>query len=515
MARELTTAPPVWTMSAGRYSGLLLLAIAAVATAAAALFWPTTQSLIEHWRSVGDRTYVHGFPTAAVFGWLLWRLLPDLRRLRVVGNPGAMVGVVVLSVLWLITYRAGIQILHQALLPAIGWLAVYAALGKEVAKRSAFAFGFLYVAVPIWSLGNGILQSMTVLAVRVLLRLTGVPAYFAGDIVHVPAGVFHIAGGCSGLHFFIVAVAIAALYGELRRDTLRVRALSLLLAASLAMIGNWIRVYVIILVGHLTDMQHAFIKSGHYSFGWLVFAAMIAVFFIVAHRLPVSVDERRDESNRQEPTPELLRRLSVNLLAVLATLSIGPVWSLIVPLANASNGARPELPENPRGWAGPYVYEGRWRPAFAAADSSVQGRYERGGHSVAAYVAVYLSQRQGKELIGYDNSPLGTTSSELTDVRMTRPSSQANEWAINEWQLRDSVGRESLLWFNYAIGSRRFVSGLAAQLYYGLVSLTSAPASTVFAIHTDCTPDCGAARDAMTDLLRALDDPDRQVRDAR
>ena len=54
---------------------------------------------------------------------------------------------------------------------------------------------------------------------------------------HVPAGSLEIAGGCSGLHFFIVGVAIAALYGELNRDSLRTRVQLVALAALLARHG--------------------------------------------------------------------------------------------------------------------------------------------------------------------------------------------------------------------------------------------------------------------------------------
>lgn len=489
-------------MSAGRFSGLLLLGIAAVAAAVAALFWPSTLSLSEHWRSAHDHdeTYTHGFLIVAIFVWLLWRLRPELQGVRVEGSPRVIVLVAVLSLSWLIAYRTGIQIAHQALLPAIGWLAVYAALGGEVAKRCGFAFGYLYFAVPVWSLGNGVLLSMTVVAVRVLLQLTAVPAYVAGDIVHVPAGVFQIAGGCSGLHFFIVAVAIAALYGELRRDALRTRALLILLAAALAVVGNWIRVYVIILVGHLTDMQHALIQTGHYSFGWLVFAAMIALFFVAAHWWPAALDARGDEIARRDRAPELPRRFSVNLTAVLVALSVGPVWSVVAPLAEASGSARSELPENPLGWGGPLAGAGRWRPVFPSADSSAQGLYERDERSIAAYVAVYRSQRHGKELLASDNSLLGAAPLEVTDTRALPVLPH-----VNEWQVRDRVGRESLLWFYYQVGSRRFASGLAAQLYYGFVSLASAPASAVLAIRSDCAPDCAAARGAMTDLLRALE----------
>ena len=56
-----------------------------------------------------------------------------------------------------------------------------------------------------------------------LLTLTGPPALFIGDVIHIPNGTFRIEEGCSGAHFMIVGLAVAALYGEQQRDPWRIR----------------------------------------------------------------------------------------------------------------------------------------------------------------------------------------------------------------------------------------------------------------------------------------------------
>ena len=102
--------------------------------------------------------------------------------------------------------------------------------------------------------------------------------------MHLAAGVFEVAGGCSGIHFLIVSLALATLYGEIGRDSLKVRLQLVALAAGLALLTNWLRVYIIIVAGHLTDMQHFLIREGHYNFGWMLFAGMMVVFFLLARR---------------------------------------------------------------------------------------------------------------------------------------------------------------------------------------------------------------------------------------
>src|SRR5690606_16830265 len=157
---------------------------------------------------------------------------------------------------WVLVVRAGIGIVEWMALPVILILAIWAAFGPAVARRNLFPIGYLYFAIPIWGSVNGLFQSATVVAVRGLLRVVGVPSHFNGNFVEIPAGTFEIAGGCSGLHFVIVALALAALMGEMRGDDWRGRSILLVLAGALAVVTNWIRVFVIIVAGHQTDMQH-------------------------------------------------------------------------------------------------------------------------------------------------------------------------------------------------------------------------------------------------------------------
>ena len=53
---------------------------------------------------------------------------------------------------------------------------------------------------------------------RLVLSVTGPSAVISGDVIHIPNGSFRIEEGCSGLHFMIAGLAVAALHGELRRD---------------------------------------------------------------------------------------------------------------------------------------------------------------------------------------------------------------------------------------------------------------------------------------------------------
>jgi exosortase A len=465
--------------------------------ATAALLWPSIASLIVQWEDTDSLTYTHGYLIALIGAWLLWRAKPVAAN--VVGpNPRALPVLAALSFLWLLAYRSGIEIGHQMLLPLLAWVAVYAALGREVARRCGFAFMYLYFAVPIWDLGNGILQAITVGAVRIVLQLVSVPAYVVGNFVHIPAGVFEIAGGCSGLHFFIVAVAIAALYGELHKDTWRVRALTLGLAVVLAMLSNWVRVSTIIIAGYLTDMQHYLVSVSHYYFGWAVFAVVMLAFFLIARRLPASQSEAgQTHVTDRSASP---RRLVAGIGAAIVALSLGPTWSVL-----ASNARMPlapaRLPASVSQWqAVPAADLSQWRPVYQGADLQDQVQYRSGDLRLTAYLAAYVTQRQGKELIGYGNSITGNLSAQVTATNQL----ESNALAVNEVVLTDIAGGRSVLHYYYRVGAHLTPGARTAQLLYGWQSLFSPPVAQVVAVYANCASDCAAEQDAALEFLAAL-----------
>lgn len=480
----------------------IVFSVLLLTAAVAALFWPTVQSLLLEWRNTDNLTYTHGYLIAAISCWLLIRagqvtsaVRPDWR---------VALALVILSLCWLIALRAGIELLHQLLFPMLALVAVCAALGIRSGARFWFAFAYFCFAIPVWSVGNEILQSVTVVAVRLMLQLTSIPAYVAGNIVHIPAGAFEIAGGCSGLHFFVVALAIAALSGEIHRDSLRARVLLLVLGAVLAMVSNWIRVYTIIVAGHLTDMQHYLVRVDHYYFGWALFAVTMLVYFWLANRVPVQAQPAGSspsaDSDSGERSPSDRRRsLMLGFAIALAAVSVGPALGSISSVARAQTNPGPLLPAVAGLWSGPFETADKWNPSFPGSDRRRLGEYRSNATTASVFVAEYSEQRQGKELVGYDNSIVNG----LADSADTPVENQTV-------RLRGGPGKrlrigESIIVYYYQIGSERIANPLAAQLRYGLASIIADPASRIVGVHAACVPDCAGAYANAQELLNELD----------
>jgi EpsI family protein len=484
---QVAAAAPELNIST-RWSWAVVAIEFALFAGALALLWPTTSSLIVEWEDTNKTTYTHGYLIVLICAWLLLRG----RDVREAAHPAIRVGllapIAAISVLWLLALRSGLQAAHQVLLPPLFLLALWSTLGFQAALRAAFTAGYLYFAIPVWGVVNGLLQSTTTLVVGQLLRITGVHAYVDGNIVHLAAGTFEIAGGCSGLHFFIVGTALAALYGEIHRDNLVARLKLLMLAIGLALLANWLRVYIIVLAGYLTDMQHYLVRVSHYGFGWAVFAVTMVAFFFIASRMAVT--------GAATPVPAVTRPKSQpGLLLLTAALSlaavaVGPVWNILVPLRTTPIAVADEarLPRNPGAWAGPVKgHSTDWLPAYPAADAVQLGTYSNGALNVQMFTAVYASQSQGKELVTYDNSIAGDA-----DVLESRDLPSAKELVIAV-----ASGQRWVVRYFYQIDSLRTHRDLEEQLRYGLASLAGQPASAIFAFGSPCVPDCDVARAAI------------------
>jgi exosortase A len=481
-------AAPVPASAAGHARALGIIGLVLLAFAA---FWQTTASLMESWEDTVGRTYTHGYLVVALALWMIWR-----ERHRLAAVPARpflpAFGVAVAGAVgWLIAFRAGFEILHQAALPALVATAVLTAFGWRVLRVLAFPLAWLYLAIPVWDALLPVLNTISVFAVRFLLRVADVPAYFVNNTFEIPGGTFAIADGCSGVHFFVVSLTVSLLYGEINRDTPRTRAKLVAFALLLAMATNWLRIFVIVVVGYVSEMQHPLITGEHYTFGWYMFAGMMLMYFLIVRRWPA-------QARVAPPAPatdgaRLPRR---GYLAAAVGLGLAPL-ALYADGNRADDAALGRTMVAPA--AGPEPIEPTgWRPSFPGADREIHGIYAGGSPQVEIHIAGFAEQRQGKELMGHETSLLG-------DLKPTRGAgAAAAPW--KELAALDAQGVRWLLWYSYRMDGRWYPSPLRLQVEYGIRSLTGAPAAAVVALRARCEPThCESARNALAEIAGTTD----------
>jgi exosortase A len=482
-------APLTLPQTTSATSGLpRIAALMAVVFGVFALLWPTTGALVERWMDTISRAYTHGSMIIVIAAFLLWRRRALVAALEARPSWTAFAGTALLGCVWLVSYRSGIEVGHMILLPLICCGLVATVFGVAILRRLWLPLGYLFFAIPVWDLLNPSLQWASAFAVRVLLSLVGIPVYFDGLEFQIPTGRFEIAGGCSGLHFFIVGIAIAVLYGEVNNDSRKMRVKLLALAVLFALITNWLRIAIIILAGHHSQMQHHLVQQEHYTFGWGMFAVAMTIYFLIVRRWPAASPPAAECAPDASPAIPLKG-------VVLACLALA--LPAIAPLADANvaptdRWAALRLPPAVPGWLRSES-TGPRPPVFQNADRTEVHDFVRDGVTIQAFQAVYLEQMQGKEFAAFDNRPFGENVS-------PQEFSLAGDWL--EARVRDRNGREWLARLLYRIDDAAFASARRAQLAYGVESLLGDPLSSVIVLRAGCASDCDGARNALDHFMR-------------
>jgi EpsI family protein len=265
----------------------------------------------------------------------------------------------------------------------------------------------------------------------------------------------------------------------------------------LAMVTNWIRVFTLIVLGHATEMQHHLVSVEHYTFGWVLFACAMLVFFFIARYLPVAPERNQDEAGNSPHRAQLSIRWTV---AALLALSLGPVWSALAPDAAAQSERATSMPEV-NGWQGPiHALNSEWSPIYEGADWQQQAEYRAADLRVQMFAAAYQEQRQGKELIGYRNTMLG----DFADVSSSDGRLRGPQGSFNQSILTARDGRQAVVIYYYQVGPHHTASASGAQLLYGWQSLFSIPISMAVGAHAKCASNCESERAALLHLLSAM-----------
>lgn len=483
------TAPETCDSSATR-SALPWALVLCFWAAVALVYWPSTLELHRLWTNWSGETYTHGYLILLLSLWLILRDRKRLAGTPLRPEPLALIPLVLMSAAWVWFWRAAMQEPQVLIVPLILFSALFAAFGRHFARALAFPIAFLCFAMPFWGDINGIVQELSARATGVLIWLTGIPAYMDGDFVRLPGGSIEIAQSCSGLHEFIVGLALAALYGKLANVSWRRRWGWLALMGALALAINWVRIFTVIIAAYETDMRSSLVKN-HYWLGWWLFAFVFAAFLWWTGR--GSSDGEREASDlpsgsRIGAAPVLL---TLAVLAVMPVLAYGMDWSNSV----AGTAVAIQWPAAPAGWSrSSAASASEWKPHFVNSSGESRTRYlDPDGQPVEAFAVAYRVQTQRAKLLGYWNDLLGGRSH-----RMQRRSSRLVGPPAARWRqilAVDSAGSRSLIWVRYRVGNRVFVEPRLSQLWYGFVSiLMPPPVSSLTALRTPCLPNCNSAQ---------------------
>jgi EpsI family protein len=457
------------------------------------LYWPTVVSLYQTWTNPSNPTYSHGLLLVTISMILLYR---QWKKAPVELNSSylGLLALAATSFVWLLAYLGQVQIVQQlSLLAVIGFL-LWAVLGYRNARGMAFPLLLLLFAMPFWEVLNDYLQYLTAHTVTLLLNSTGVISVLDEVFIIVPAGTFEVTAGCSGLAQLIVALMVAVLYGHINklplRQTLRLATVAMLVAFA----TNTLRIYIVVVAGQLTNMEHYFVRKDHWTLGWILFGIAMFMFLLWANRyvLPETTTVSQPEqgslpsvpaSNTSGP-PSATVALRTAALAF-GLLAVGPILAHVyaarqVPVPTLKLA----IPKHIGPWDAVGSSVADYRPRFHGANVAYDTLYRTAnGKDVYLYVAYYARQEQGKEAVYYLNKVYdGKRWRSIRTDKRQMVIGAATTLRVEETRIQSKNGRKKIVWQWYYVNGARTSNGYMAKILNVLGALRGKPDIAVIII---------------------------------
>ncbi len=142
----------------------------------------------------------------------------------------------------------------------------------------AFPLAFLFLGVPFGEAFLPRLMDWTAEFTVGALRLSGIPVYREGNFFAIPSGQWSVVEACSGLRYLIASLTVGALFAYLNYQRMRKRVLFVALSIVVPVLANFLRAYMIVMIGHLSNMKLA-VGVDHFLYGWVFFGIVIGLLF--------------------------------------------------------------------------------------------------------------------------------------------------------------------------------------------------------------------------------------------
>jgi len=376
----------------------VVLAVAAILL----LYRETAAAMVAIWER--SDTFTHAFLVPPIVLWLIWRRRAELAQRTPRPTPWLLLPIALTGLAWLVGDMASVNALTQLALVALIVLSVLAIVGVQASRPIWFALGFAFFAVPLGDFLMPTLMFWTADFTVAALRLSGVPVYREGLNLIIPTGAWAVVEACSGVRYLIASLMVGVLYAHLNYRSTKRRLIFVGVAILVPIVANWLRAYMIVMIGHLSGNKLA-VGVDHIIYGWVFFGVVILLMFFIGSRWAEDPADDVASSGRagaSAPQAPVAARWAVLLAAV--ALFAWPHYA-----ADAADAAvkttTPQLADVPaaEGWRALQSGEGDWKPDFVTPAAALSRRYAAATGEVGVYLAYYRQQDYERKLVSSQN----------------------------------------------------------------------------------------------------------------
>lgn len=470
-------------------------------------FSDTTKLLKDYW--VLDSSYTHGPLILCISAYLLfWHHRVKLLNAEALPTAHALPFFLASIFFWWSSKVLNIQVFQVAALPMILLTSYYCLWGKNISRITFFPMLFFYLAIPIWTIILNPLQDMTIWINSRLIDITRIPAFIEGTNVQIPAGAFSIEQGCAGLKYLLSSLSTVILMGHLSSASSQAKYLAVLLAIFTALIANWIRVFLIIIIGHYSNMQHEIVHD-HSNFGWLIFAVFFLPLLFICHKiLPVNTKEPT-QYDIYKPSFHAKKKLVSQLILATIIISFVLITSKVFSPNNINTLDLPDnltLPIADNNWNGPILISTKNNlPDFKGFSHYVTSVYKRFDLIASVTIIKYQKQKQGAELIHYENQLFDAKQWQPTDQRKYRLVIDSDKkHTVMGTELISDIGSKRLIYYWYQIGAYSTSSKVLAKLLQIPALMNRRADARLYFISIDCRGSCENEKNIIQPLIMTI-----------
>lgn len=454
------------------------------------LYWQTSSNLVALWNT--NNTYSHGFLVLILSMWLVYRNNSKLLTLSITPAPLLLIPLIGSLVLWLFASITDTKTIELTLLPLIFIMAYSSIIGFKIAYLLAPSLLYLLLATPIWEVFVPLFQLMAVTVNEFALQVSGIPTYIKDTTVTIPAGVFEIKGGCSGIRFLLVTLALGLYVSISNFKSLKLSIVLVTASVILPVIFNWARIYILILIGHLSNMESSLMKD-HEMFGWYLYAVSLIPWFLLVRWLSNKEQEEDiEESNNtiKATYPKLFISIVIILIAS-APAFIFYFKNTELNTLTSINTVKASMP-----WLGP-IQTNSWKPDYRGATLELNQLYigSENNSDISLHINYYGRQSQGKELIN-----------ELNNITESDNITHKRNIAFNSHQIieltfeKDKTKR--LVWYWFQVDNKATTKPIIVKLLQFKELTTGRSRSSLIALSAVCALDCTNEKSSLKRFLK-------------
>jgi len=433
-------------------------------------YWSTGSGMVKIWAR--SDTFAHGFVVLPIVLWLIWRDRSLLGRVTPRPNFWALAPLAVAGFTWMVGELTSTNAVSQLALVALLVLTVPAVLGVPAMRELGFPLAFLFFAVPIGEFVMPKLMEWTADFTVLALRLSGIPVYREALQFVIPSGNWSVVEACSGIRYLIASLMVGTLYAYLNYRSLSRRLIFIGFAILVPIVANWLRAYMIVMLGHLSGNTLA-VGVDHLIYGWLFFGIVIMIMFAIGARwredYAAEVDAATVPVVREEVTPP-----GRFWLAGLAVAVVAAIWQVgYSALEGRDPAPLSQFATVASGWDSAPGGLTAWQPRFNDPSAESHRTFNKEGRGVGLYLAYYRNQDYGRKLVNSENVLVASLDPAWSKVASGTREVSLNQQAlmIDTAELRGARGHELVAWQWFWINGQWTASPYWAKVYTALSRL--------------------------------------------